>query len=106
MCFPIWLKRIKAKKIFEENIDKIEIHISDNGGGIPENIIDKIPIGKMNKFYEENCLLQQKFVKDDKTTVEKFANPMKLNGFERFKVGEGIEKKEEDFAAEVANQIG
>jgi elongation factor Ts len=73
--------------------------------GKPENIIDKILIGKMNKFYEENCLLQQKFVKDDKTTVEKFANPMKLNGFERFKVGEGIEKKEEDFAAEVAAQI-
>ena len=72
---------------------------------VNKNIIDKILIGKMNKFYEENCLLQQKFVKDDKTTVEKFANPMKLNGFERFKVGEGIEKKEEDFAAEVAAQI-
>ena len=62
-------------------------------------------IGKINKFYEESCLLQQKFVKDDKTTVEKYlaANGVKLIDFARFEKGEGLEKKEDDFAAEVAN---
>ena len=73
--------------------------------GKPENIIDKILIGKMNKYYEENCLLQQKFVKDDKLTVAQYADKLKIVSFDRFKLGEGIEKKEEDFASEVAAQI-
>jgi len=73
--------------------------------GKPENIIDKILIGKMNKYYEENCLLQQKFVKDDKLTVTQYAGELKIISFDRFKLGEGIEKKEEDFASEVATQI-
>ena len=73
--------------------------------GKPENIIDKILIGKMNKFFEENCLLQQKFVKDDKITVAKYAGDMKIASFIRYKLGEGLEKKSEDFASEVAAQI-
>ncbi len=73
--------------------------------GKPENIIDKILIGKMNKYYEENCLLQHKFVKDDKLTVAQYAGVLKIVSFDRFKLGEGIEKKEEDFATEVAAQI-
>ena len=73
--------------------------------GKPENIIDKILIGKMNKYYEENCLLQQKFVKDDKLTIAQYADKLKIVSFDRFKLGEGIEKKEEDFASEVAGQI-
>ena len=73
--------------------------------GKPENIIDKILIGKINKYYEENCLLQQKFVKDDKLTVAQYAGKLKIISFDRFKLGEGIEKKEEDFATEVAAQI-
>ena len=85
----------------EKAIMKVQL-ISE---GKPEAIIEKILIGKMNKFYEENCLLQQKFVKDDKITVEKFAAEMKIASFVRYKVGDGIEKKSEDFAAEVAAQI-
>ena len=73
--------------------------------GKPENIIDKILIGKMNKFFEENCLLQQKFVKDDKVTVENYAGNMKIISIVRFKLGEGLEKRNEDFAAEVAEQM-
>ena len=73
--------------------------------GKPEQIIDKILIGKMNKFYEENCLLQQKFVKDDKITVTDYLNDLKVNSYNRYKLGEGIEKKKEDFAAEVAAQM-
>ena len=73
--------------------------------GKPEKIIDKILIGKMNKFFEENCLLQQKFVKDDKVTVENYAGNMKIIAVTRFKLGEGLEKRNEDFAAEVAEQM-
>ncbi len=73
--------------------------------GKPEKIIDKILIGKMRKFYEENCLMQQKFVKDDKISVSQYAGDLNIISADRFKVGEGIEKKEEDFAAEVAAQM-
>ncbi len=73
--------------------------------GKPENIIDKILIGKMNKFFEENCLLQQKFVKDDKITVENYAGNLKVVSVVRFKLGEGLEKRDEDFAAEVKAQM-
>ena len=59
----------------------------------------------MNKFFEENCLLQQKFVKDDKVTVENYAGNMKIVSVVRFKLGEGLEKRNEDFAAEVAEQM-
>jgi len=73
--------------------------------GKPEKIIDNILIGKMNKFFEENCLLQQKFVKDDKVTVENYAGNLKINSVYRFKLGEGLEKRNEDFAAEVEAQM-
>ncbi len=73
--------------------------------GKPEKIIDNILIGKMNKFFEENCLLQQKFVKDDKVTVENYAGDMKIVSVVRYKLGEGLEKRNEDFAAEVAEQM-
>ena len=71
----------------------------------PENILEKMVEGKIGKFFEESCLLQQKFVKDDKTTVEKYlaANGVKLVDYVRFEKGEGLEKKEDDFAAEVAS---
>lgn len=74
--------------------------------GKPAQIIEKILIGKMNKFYEENCLVDQIFVKaDNKETVAQYTGEIRVLSFTRFKVGDGIEKKEEDFAAEVAAQI-
>lgn len=74
--------------------------------GKPVQIIEKILVGKMNKFYEENCLVDQVFVKaENKETVAQYAGDIKVLSFVRFKVGDGIEKKEEDFAAEVAAQI-
>ena len=74
--------------------------------GKPAAIIEKILVGKMNKFYEENCLVDQIYVRaENKETVAQYAGNIKVLGFERFKVGDGIEKKEEDFAAEVAAQI-
>ena len=79
----------------------------------PEAVKEKIVMGKMNKFYEENCLLQQAFVKDGSMSVEQYmASAAKALGGKvtfvdavRFEKGEGIEKKQEDFAAEVAAQM-
>ncbi|WP_319203629.1 translation elongation factor Ts [uncultured Ilyobacter sp.] len=74
--------------------------------GKPAQIIEKILIGKMNKFYEESCLVNQIYVRaENKETVEKFAGDISVLSFKRMKVGEGIEKEESDFAAEVAAQI-
>ncbi|MGB4956452.1 MAG: translation elongation factor Ts, partial [Leptotrichiaceae bacterium] len=73
--------------------------------GKPANIIEKILEGKMRKFYEENCLVAQKYVRDDSKTIQQFIAPLTVIGFDRYKVGEGIEKEEVDFAAEVAAQL-
>ena len=81
--------------------------------GKPEAVKEKIVMGKMNKFYEENCLLQQEFVKDGSMTVEKYiasaaktlGGSVKFVDAVRYMKGEGIEKKEENFAEEVAAQM-
>ncbi|MBK0400178.1 elongation factor Ts [Limibaculum sp. M0105] len=74
--------------------------------GKPDNVIEKMIVGRMNKFYQEVCLLKQSFVINPDLTVEKAvaeaAPGAKVTGFVRLAVGEGIEKEEEDFAAEVA----
>ena len=73
--------------------------------GKPAQIIEKILEGKMRKFYEENCLVSQKYVRDDSKTIQQFIDPLQIIGFDRYKVGEGIDKEEVDFAAEVAAQL-
>lgn len=81
--------------------------------GKPEKIVDKIVDGQINKFYSENVLLEQKFVKDDKKTIEqlqseliaKLGENIKIRRFARYELGEGLEKKQENFAAEVAAQV-
>jgi len=82
--------------------------------GKPENIIEKIIEGQVNKFYAEICLMEQNFVKDPDKTVQQFLNEtissigenMSVRRFARFVLGEGLEKKESDFAAEVAAAAG
>ena len=79
----------------------------------PEQVREKIVMGKLNKFYSENCLLQQEFVKDNDLTVEKYlASAAKALGGKvtfknavRFEKGEGIEKKQENFAEEIAKTL-
>ncbi len=79
----------------------------------PEQVREKIVLGKLNKFYAENCLLQQEFVKDNSMSVEKYiaAAAKALGGtvtFKdavRFEKGEGIEKKQENFAEEIASMV-
>ncbi|MET0089298.1 MAG: translation elongation factor Ts [Candidatus Thiodiazotropha sp.] len=74
--------------------------------GKPEEIVAKMVDGRMRKFLAENTLLGQAFVKDPDTTVEKLlkSNGAKVLQFQRFEVGEGIEKKQENFAEEVMAQ--
>ncbi len=79
----------------------------------PDQVKEKIVMGKINKFYEENCLMQQAFVKDGDMTVEQYAakaakalgGSVKLKDAVRFEKGEGIEKKQEDYAAEIASLV-
>ena len=81
----------------------------------PEAVKEKIVMGKMNKFYEENCLLQMEFVRSDifqgsvenyvADAAKKLGGSVKFVDAVRFQTGEGIEKKQEDFAAEVAAQM-
>ena len=78
---------------------------ASKGKEVKEEMIEKIISGKIRKYYEENCLNEQKYVRDDKKSVATFYAPLKIVSFVRYKVGDGIEKKEEDFAAEVAAQI-
>ncbi len=81
--------------------------------GKPENIIEKMVTGKMDKFYGEACLLEQPYIRNDKQTVNEYlAASGKESGcayivtrFTRYKLGEGIEKKSDDFAAEVASYM-
>ena len=70
----------------------------------PAQVLDKIVSGKLGKFYSESCLLEQEFILDETTTVGKFiaAHGTSLTEYARFERGEGIEKKKDDFAAEVA----
>jgi elongation factor Ts len=80
----------------------------------PEDVLNKIIEGKLNKFYEDNVLVDQPFVKDPSKTVgelvsEKIASikeNITIRRFTRYKMGEGIEKRQDDFAAEVASMVG
>jgi elongation factor Ts len=75
--------------------------------GKPENIVEKMVEGRLNKFFEEICLLDQSFVKDPDQKVKQFVASAggQITGFDRFEVGEGMEKREENFADEVMNQV-
>jgi elongation factor Ts len=82
--------------------------------GKPDNIIEKIVEGQISKFYGEICLLEQVFVKDSDKTIQTYLNEtiasigenMSIRRFARFVLGEGLAKKECDFAAEVAAAVG
>ena len=110
-----WDKSQVSQEVLDEEkkIMMVQMAADPKMANKPEQVIEKIVVGKLNKFYSENCLLQQDFVKDGDFTVEKYieAAAKKLGGkvtfvdAVRFEKGEGIEKKEDDFAAEVASMI-
>jgi elongation factor Ts len=82
--------------------------------GKPDNVIEKMIVGRMNKFFQEVCLMKQAFVINPDLSVEKAVKeaeagagaPIAVTGFVRLAVGEGIDKQVEDFAAEVAKTMG
>ncbi|MCO7174718.1 translation elongation factor Ts [Sporolactobacillus kofuensis] len=77
------------------------------GEGKPANIVEKMVVGRLKKFFKDICLVDQPFVKDGDVTVEEFLKSKNADvlAFVRFEVGEGIEKKEENFADEVKAQM-
>ena len=97
----------------EKEILLIQAKEDPKNANKPENIIEKMVMGRIGKYYEENCLLQQAFVKENKISVEKhvaevakqLGGKITVKAFTRFATGEGIEKAEDDFAAEVASMI-
>ena len=82
--------------------------------GKPENIVEKMVMGRIQKYYKEVCLLDQAWVKDGDKSITKYlqekskevGSPITVTRYARFERGEGIEKVEEDFAAEVAKTMG
>lgn len=81
--------------------------------GKPANIVDKMVVGRVEKYYKDVCLLEQTFIKNPDITIQdllnekiaKIGEKLSIRRFSRFEVGEGIEKKSENFAEEVAKQI-
>jgi elongation factor Ts len=110
---PLYLRREEADQKTLEN-EKNIAREKGKADGKPEKILDKIAEGAANKFLAENVLLEQAFVKDDKATVQKHVDQvgkelgttLTVKAMHRFKVGEGIEKKADDFKAEVAKMAG
>jgi len=98
----------------EREIMREQLKNDPKNSNKPADVLDKIIEGRLNKFYEENVLLDQPFVKDPAKTVaelvaEKIGSikeNITIRRFTRFKMGEGIEKKQDDFAAEVASMVG
>jgi len=90
----------------EKEREILTAQVADSGK--PEDIIKKMVDGRLNKFLAENCLVSQQYVKTNDRTVGKLLeeNGAKMIGFTRIAVGEGIEKRKDDFAAEVAAMAG
>ena len=105
--------------VSQETLDKekeIQLAQMDNDPKMankPQQVKEKIVMGKMGKYYEENCLLQQAFVKENKISVEQHiaavakavGGDIKVKGYHRYERGEGLEKKQENFAEEIAKQL-
>ena len=105
--------------VSQETLDKekeIQLAQMDNDPKMankPQQVKEKIVMGKLGKYYEENCLLQQAFVKENKISVEQHVaqvakavgGDIKVKGYHRFEKGEGLEKKQENFAEEIAKQL-
>ncbi|TGB04776.1 translation elongation factor Ts [Halobacillus salinus] len=91
----------------EANAEREMLKTQALNEGKPENIVEKMVEGRLNKFFAEICLLEQDFVKDPDQKVKQFveAKGGQINAFDRFEVGEGMEKREENFADEVMSQV-
>ena len=97
-----------------ETLEREKAILADKNQGKPPQVIEKIVASGLKSYGKDNCLLEQAYVHDPSKSVTqvlkdaegKAGGPIKLTGFVRFALGEGIEKKEDDFAAEVAAAVG
>lgn len=103
------------QEVIDRELDIIMTQIKNDpkNASKPEQIIQKMAQGKIGKYYEEHCLVDQEYVKDDSMTVAKytdacakaFGGAISIKGFVTFTKGEGIEKREENFAEEIAKMV-
>jgi elongation factor Ts len=109
---PLFLNREQVDNATLENEKEI-YKVQAMNEGKPENIAEKMVNGRIQKYYKENCLLEQPWVKDADFTITKYLQneskkigaPVNVTAFVRFEKGEGIEKKQENFAEEVQKQM-
>ncbi len=109
---PSYLRREEVPAAELEH-EKMVLSEQARNEGKPEKIIEKMVTGRIEKYYKEVCLLEQPFVKDpDKTisdliteSIAKIGENIAIRRFTRYQLGEGIEKKQEDFAAEVMSFV-
>ena len=110
-------KYVKRDEIPQEFIDHeteiLKVQAKNENPDKPDNIIEKMIVGRLNKELKEFCLVDQAYVKDGDLTVAKYleqvskevGGKVEVKRFVRFETGEGLEKKEENFAEEVAKQM-
>ena len=110
---PQWVRRDEVPQdIVAKELEIAKAQMRDQKK--PEAILEKIATGKLEKFYETTCLLEQPFVKDDKKKIQdvlteavaKIGENIQIRRFARFVLGEGLQKKQENLAAEVAKAAG
>lgn len=103
---PSYLDRTQVSRA-EIDHEKEVLAVEARNEGKPENIIEKMVIGRINKYYKEVCLVDQEFIKDGDLTISKLlkSKNASVERFARYQLGEGIEKKQDDLAAEVAKQL-
>lgn len=97
----------------EKEILMTQIKNDESNTKKPVAIIEKMVVGKLGKFYETNCLVEQLYVKDDSMTIGKYTETVakelggsiKIDSFYRYEKGEGLQKREDNFAEEIANMI-
>ncbi len=109
-------KFVRREEVTPEVLERERAIFADQAlaSGKPANVVEKIVTGKMEKYYSEFVLLEQPFVKNPDVTIAqliaekvgKIGENIQIRRFVRFKLGEGIEKRQDDFAAEVAAQAG
>jgi elongation factor Ts len=110
---PLWVRREEVPAdVVAKELEIAKAQMRDQKK--PEAILEKIATGKLEKFYEMNCLLEQPFVKDDKKKIQevvtdaiaKIGENIQIRRFARFVLGEGLQKKQENLAEEVAKVAG
>ena len=103
---PSYLDRTQVSQAEIDHENEV-LAVEARNEGKPENIIEKMVIGRINKYYKEVCLVDQEFIKDGDLTISKLLKSKNASvvRFARYQLGEGIEKKQDDLAAEVAKQL-